>query len=356
MGIGSRGSPVNFGAMQNDTVTQDPASDASPPTEGSKTKTKGKLAARTESAKQRVGPYVVRADESFIGQTYNRLLEIEFIDRSIALAAKAFIAFFPLLLAFVAVIPNSLRQTIINTIANRFGVTAGNSAVSGAFATAGETKAATGILGLVFLFFYATSFTTALQRLYLRAWRRPPGGGIKNHGRGILWIAGVVILVSVSGYIGKLLAFGPTGFLKFAFGVLVQILLWWWTAHTMLRGDVRWRPLLPGAVFTGAGMMIYGWAGAFWMPATVQSNEAQFGYFGVSLALVSWFVGVCFVLVISAAINAVLAEDEGWLGDWLRGPSGSPLSPHALAPLPPTTRRLRFADALGINPRDDVDS
>jgi len=65
--------------------------------------------------------------------------------------------------------------------------------VQQAFASPEATKAATGILGVLLALAYAVSFTTALQRMYLRAWRRPPGGGVRNKGRGALWVGGVLV-------------------------------------------------------------------------------------------------------------------------------------------------------------------
>ena len=46
--------------------------------------------------------------------------------------------------------------------------------VQQSFASSEDLKKATGLLGLTFTILFATSFTTALQRVYLRAWRRPP--------------------------------------------------------------------------------------------------------------------------------------------------------------------------------------
>lgn len=307
---------------------------------------------RTDSAKRWAAPYVAKADESIIGRLYNRLLEVEFIDRAVALAAKAFIAFFPFLLAFMAVVPEDIRLSIVSTLQSRFGLDSSSSeSVRSAFATAGDMKAATGIFGLVFLFFYATSFTTALQRLYIRVWRRPPGGGIKNQGRGIAWLAGVLMLLAINGFIGRLLVGAPGSVIRFGLAAVGGAGLWWWTSHTMLRGDVRWRPLLPGALLTGLGIIAYGWLASFWMPMTVQSNEAQFGYFGMSLSLVSWFVGIAFVLIVAAAAGPTLAEGHGRFARWLRGPDDDVLVPGAKPPLPGPTRQMRFSDALAIEPK-----
>lgn len=317
-----------------------------------------KLSAKIDAVRAKAAPHVMRADESIIGRAYNRLLEIEFIDRSIALAAKAFIAFFPFLIAIVTAAPVNLRESISSTIIDRFGL-AGESAelVKDTFDTSTGTQAATGIFGLIFLLLYATSFTTALQRIYLRSWRRPPGGGLKNNGRGLAWLAGVVALVSVNGLMGRILTAPITGdFLRVVIAVSTSTAIWWWTAHSMLRGEIRWRPLLPSAVLTGVGVLAYGLSATIWMPRTVANNEAQFGFFGVSLSIVSWFVGVAFVVIIAAAIAPTLSEGHGPFARWLRGPDDTVLTEGAPEPLPGPTTRLRMAAALGIGRDDEDDS
>src|SRR6516225_2332943 len=118
-----------------------------------------------------------RAERTLLWKVWDRMLETEFIDRSIALAGKAFISFFPLIIVVAAFLPPRLRTSIFTTLTNRLGITGASLAtVQQAFASAQDIRRATGLLGLILAVFYASSFTTALRRAYLRAWRRPPGG------------------------------------------------------------------------------------------------------------------------------------------------------------------------------------
>ena len=118
-------------------------------------------------------------------------MEVEFVDRSVALAAKAFVSLFPLVIVISALTSDRVRQEILRTLADRLGVdNQSREAVSQAFATPDATRAATGLIGVLLTVAFAVSFTTALQRLYLRAWRRPPGGGLRNKGRGVVWVVG----------------------------------------------------------------------------------------------------------------------------------------------------------------------
>ena len=102
------------------------------------------------------------------------MLEIEFVDRSVALAAKAFVSFLPTVIIVAAFVPEDIRRSIISTLTHRLGMRGDALQLTrDAFASADDIRTATGILGLVLTIFFATSFTTALQRVYLRAWRRP---------------------------------------------------------------------------------------------------------------------------------------------------------------------------------------
>ena len=118
-------------------------------------------------------------------RVWERMLEIEFVDRSIALAGKAFVSFFPLVIVVAAFVPEEIRASIITAVTARLGIRGeALTLVREAFASADDVRVATGLLGLLFTIFFASSFITALQRVYLRAWRRPPSRGVASYGRG----------------------------------------------------------------------------------------------------------------------------------------------------------------------------
>src|SRR5215831_16244275 len=141
------------------------------------------------------------AERTLLWRVWDRMLETEFIDRSIALAGKAFISFFPLIIVVAAFTSSRLRMSIFTTLTNRLGITGASLAtVRQAFASAEDIRRATGLLGLVLAVFYASSFTTALRRAYLRAWRRPPGGkAAGNYVRGVTWVAAFPVYLGLLG-------------------------------------------------------------------------------------------------------------------------------------------------------------
>jgi membrane protein len=280
-------------------------------------------------------------------RAWERLLEIEFLDRSIALAGKAFVSFFPLIIVVAAFLPEGVRTSIITAVTVRLGVR-GDALVTfkEAFASSDDVRAATGVLGLFFTCFFATSFTTALQRVYLRTWRRPPVKGPGAYWRGLVALSAVLLLMAVLGSLGDDLDNGLSIGLFAVLAVAATSALWWFIPWFLLVGEVRPRVLAPTAILTSVTTIVFALSAAIWMPDLVTENEEQFGIFGIALALVSWFSGAAMCILVSACAGVVLAEDSGGLGRFIRGGDSSTLNPGARPPLPPPARELTLRDAF----------
>ena len=187
-----------------------------------------------------------RLERLLVWRVWERMLEIEFIDRSVALAGKAFVSFFPLVIVVAAFMPERVRSSIIATVTVRLGLRGDALTLAReAFASSDEVRQATGVLGLVLTIFFASSFTTALQRVYLRAWRRPRHGGAAVYWRGLV-VPGCAVLVGTAllGGLGDDLD-GGLGVGLFAVAALAATSgLWWFSAWFLLLGDVRARVLV----------------------------------------------------------------------------------------------------------------
>jgi hypothetical protein len=85
------------------------------------------------------------------------------------------------------------------------------------------------------------------------------------------------------------------------------------------------------------------------MPDVVTQNEAQFGFFGVALALVTWFSGAAICVLVGACAGSVFAEDPGRVGRLVRGGERSILTTGARPPLPPPVREPSLRDAFRSN-------
>jgi membrane protein len=311
---------------------------------------------RTDWVRARIDAGRRWVERTFVWRIWERMLENEFVDRSVALGAKAFVSFFPFVIVVVTFLPSRTRNSVVHTIQRRFGLSGPSLAtVRDAFASSGDIHRATGLLGLFLLVFYATSFTTALRRVFVKVWRRPPVGQVSKYTSGPIWMGGVLAFAALLGELRGVLVGGPGTVLYGLLSTGVSIGLWWATAWLMLRGQVRWRPLLPTGVLTGVGLSVFAATASLWMPHTVASDQHQFGFFGVALALVSWFSGAASVVLIAACAGASLVDEEGWLGRYARGGETPILKPGAPPSLPPPTRRLRAVNALGIHTDDQPD-
>jgi hypothetical protein len=105
-------------------------------------------------------------------------------------------------------------------------------------------------------------------------------------------------------------------------------------------------------VITALATGIYAASATIWMPGLVTDNEAQFGVFGVALALITWFSGSAICVLGGACAGAVLAEDPGRIGTFIRGGQSGTLALGAPPPLPPPARELSLRDAF--NSTDDT--
>jgi membrane protein len=294
--------------------------------------------------RKRIAAVRTRAERSLLWHVWERMLEIEFIDRSIALAGKAFVSFFPLVIVVAAFMPERIRSSIITSITAGLGIRGDALTIAReAFSSSDDIRKATGLLGLVFTIFFATSFTTALQRMYLRAWRRPPRAGVGAYWRGAAWLlVALVCLALLGGLRGGGLGLGFFAIVALA----VMSGLWWFTAWFLLQGEVRARVLVPTGVITSIVTAGYAASATIWMPRVVTSNEAQFGFFGVALSLVTWFSGAAICILIGACAGPVFAEDTGRVGSLIRGGESQTLTAGARPPLPPPARELSLRDAF----------
>jgi hypothetical protein len=119
--------------------------------------------------RRRVDAVRAWVQDRLVWRIWERMLEIEFVDRSVALAGKAFVSFFPLVIVVAAFMPAGVRSSIFTTLTHRLGLHGqALHTTKQAFAGSDDIRKATGVVGLVLTLFYATSFTTALQRVYLR--------------------------------------------------------------------------------------------------------------------------------------------------------------------------------------------
>src|SRR5215211_2927959 len=72
--------------------------------------------------RKRIAVLRTRLERLLLWRVWERMLEIEFVDRSVALAGKAFVSFFPLVIVVAAFMPERIRSSILTAVTARLGI------------------------------------------------------------------------------------------------------------------------------------------------------------------------------------------------------------------------------------------
>ncbi|MBS1868229.1 MAG: YihY/virulence factor BrkB family protein [Actinobacteria bacterium] len=235
---------------------------------------------------------------------FERLVELQFVDRSVALGSLAFTAMVPLLVIASAFLPGS--DGLANELIDRFRLQ-GDTAqlVRDVFAQPDAVRQSVSWLGMLLLVVAALSFTRALQRVYERAWRLR-ARGLAGTRAGLIWIGGVVLWSTVFASARQWLVdlTGPVGTLTVLLAGNAAV--WLWSPWVLLAGRVDWRALVPTALLTSVAMTAIGIGSVIYMPAAIGRAATHYGSIGIAIALVSWLVGIGFALTVCAGVGAVL--------------------------------------------------
>lgn len=243
-----------------------------------------------------------------------RAIEVEFVDRSIALAALTFTALIPLGVVVGSFAPGFEGRTLAEKLIDRFDLDQSSAElVEGLFAPANSIESGYSIVGLILVVVSGLAFSRALQRIYERCWGLRPLG-VRATPAGLKWLAAVALYFGVFASLRSELddALGPITAALLA--IVTGTLVWLLTPTILLSKRVGWRELVPTAVVTATAMTILSAASTIYMPESIAKSAASYGQVGVSIAILSWLVTAGFTLVLSAVVGAVVAERLGFTG------------------------------------------
>ena len=248
-------------------------------------------------------PAPLRPLVEFGRRCLERFLELEGFDRGMALAGQAFAALLPLLIVVGAASPSDGRD-VADTLIEEFRLSGSAAdALRSALARPPGTESSISILSFVILAISALSFTRAMQRLYVRAWRLPKMG-MRGNGWGLAWLGAFVAWTSVQPIIISIFH----GLLEFIVAEVLATGLWLLTPWLLVGRRLPWTRLLPQAALTAFGMLCVSVAAAIYAPRAISSAAADFGVIGVAFSLLTLLFLITMVMVVAAAIGATLAE------------------------------------------------
>jgi membrane protein len=267
-----------------------------------------------------------RLRDSFPGRCAASFLELQGIDRAMAIAAQAFTALVPLLLLVSALSPLQSDNAAARALINRFRLT-GESARLVEEVFARPTPGSVGVMSFVLLLISGVSFTRRVQRMYQSAWHLPPRPGLRGSlnaaaGLGAL-VLEVLLLSSVTALVRNL----PGGsVLAWPISVAASLLLWTSIPWLLLDRRIHWRRLIPAGALAAFCAGAYGAVTSVYMPQLIESYSQRFGLFGVTLSLIGWLVATAMIVVAATVVAAEFdRSEEPWarsIRDRLAGRSG----------------------------------
>jgi membrane protein len=269
--------------------------------------------------RRRIEPVLRMARAGLPGQILGRLIEVRFLDRTVILAAQGFSAVLPLFIVVTTISPRPGGDSPAAYLARRLGLPADDVAsLQVAVAPPPTARASIGVLGVVLAVLTATSFARALQRSYELAWRLPRAG-LRTAWRTLALVIALAVYVELLFLFGRLVRGVPAGTLLEDLVTFAGAgALWTGSGWILLGGRVRLRLLVAGGLLTAVGFAVLRRLSAFYLPDLVASNQQQYGLLGVAFTLFSWLSASAFVIVVATVVGAVLAEDPGRLGQFIR--------------------------------------
>ena len=179
-----------------------------------------------------------------------RFVELHGMDRSMALAGQAFAALMPLLIVLGAATPTG-GEDIVESFIDRFDLSgAAAETMREAVADPAEVNDSVSIAGALLLVISALSFTRALQRLYVLAWRLRPLG-VRDNKWGLAWLAAFSLFWSLQPGVVALF----NGVLEVVVTIALECALWLFTPWILVGKAIPWRRLMPQAVLTSIGLV-----------------------------------------------------------------------------------------------------
>jgi membrane protein len=243
---------------------------------------------------------------------------LEVFDRAMTLAAQAFTSIVPLMLVAATLRPQ--QPGFGSVVANSLGLSESTRAtLAGAVPEGATATGSIGFFGIVVAIFGATSFSRALERVYVRTWGVHKAS-VRTAWRWFATVLAVVVGVLVVAFTKSVLD-GPVW--RGVISTIVQVVVWTavWTLvpWILLQHQVAMRVLAFTAALTAVAMGILGLVGGIYLPIVMASGAKQFGVLGLVFSYIGWLFAIALVLVAATVAGRACAEDDGPLGRFVRG-------------------------------------
>ena len=246
-----------------------------------------------------------RLEPTVAGRVWKQLSELDVINSSLKFAAVFTLGFIPFLMLLSAALGSDLPAIIIR---GAFKAKAARD-LAVLFAHGPTASASPPVPGLILAVIGGAAISQMLQTWYTTIFRAHAHRWTAMVRR-VEWLAGVFGYVALQVVISRGIQphGGPIVVASMQF--LLALAFWWWSLHTLLAGQIRWRRLFPAGLatavcYTGLGIYI-----TYVMSSTIVTNETTYGPIGAVITLLTAEIGLAVTLQLGAAIGASLGPGK----------------------------------------------
>lgn len=244
------------------------------------------------------------------------LIEIELVDRSLALSAQIFTSVLPVIMAASA---SSGWYSAAGAIRFQFGFDLGALPAGDAAQVSDSSLAAFGVVGLLMVVFSGTSFARALGRVYGAVWQ-VNSIGPRDAWR---WFAALFAVALSVALVGQTQNFAHVRYLGWplvlAGELTIWTLVWAFAPFLLTKGALAGRVAWATGLLTATGLTVVHLAGRIALPRITANAQRHFGPLGLAFTSVSWLFVMSVVIVGAASIIKAFALDETVIGRFLHG-------------------------------------
>ena len=231
-----------------------------------------------------------------------QLKAIDFTDQVMLFGAGLLVSLLPFLILLSAFASNRVDDDI----ALRLGLNRQASGIMTHLLTsAPATLNAATATSLLFVAAGTLAVAGSLRQIYEKVFGQEHRG-LRGAYRLLLWVVALCLVVALETVAGRPVRDASAGV---GLVELLTFAIWapffWWSMHFLLAGRVRWRRLLPSAIFTGAFYAGLGVFSKFYFSSTITSDSRTYGTIGAILGILTWFIAIGAVIILGAVTGAV---------------------------------------------------
>lgn len=235
--------------------------------------------------------------ESYPYAVVRRFLELELLERSVALSAQAFIALLPIVILVVSLFVTDVGATISEQFGDRYGLDSITTAAIEALFSDNLGQRTISWLAVVMILVSAFSLARRLARVYANVFELPPLKRNENW-RGLVWIVLQVAMMLLASLLKQVR--DDQGWLLFVVALVGLVALWFGTDVASLRllvPSAATRLIVASSIVSTIGRLIMGAWTAVYFTRSLSEQAQQYGPIGVTFALYTYLLVGVFVYV-----------------------------------------------------------